>query len=181
VRLLTNVVDQLIRQVVRQVRSDFDRIRIEAVLESRRRETRHHRRTDDAVLPRNRLAVRVEARGDFVVVVRPVHVVLNVFFACPDHLHRRRHLFADLDRLRDHVEFEPPPEAAADQVVVHDDLVGGQARDRHGGVHDPRRHLRAEPDIAAVGAHMHRAVDRLHGGVREERLLIDGVHARLGI
>jgi hypothetical protein len=66
-------------------------------------------------------------------------------------------------------------------MVVHDDLVGGQTRHRDRGIHHPRRHLRAEPDVAAVGAHMHRAVDRLHRGVREERLLIDGVDARLRI
>ena len=34
-------------------------------------------------------------------------------------------------------------------------------------------HLRAHPDIAAIGAHVHRAVHRLHGRMGEERQLVD--------
>ena len=124
-RLLAHIVDKLVRQVVRQVRSHFHRIGIEPMLERRRRKARQDRRADNPMLPRDRLAVRIEPGGDLVVVVRPVHVVLDVFFPRPQHLHRRRHLFADLDRLRDHVELEPPAKAAAEQMVVHHDLVRG--------------------------------------------------------
>ena len=82
-RFLAHVVDQLVRQVVGKVGRDFHGVRIDSVLERGRREARQDRRADNPVLPRNRLAVRIEAGRDHVVVVRAIHVVLDVFFARP--------------------------------------------------------------------------------------------------
>ena len=133
------------------------------------------------MLPRDRLAVRVESRRDLVVVVRPEHIVLYVFFARPEYLDGRAHLLADLQRLGRHVEFQPTSETAAEQMVMDGDLLCRQAGDFHGRIDDARRHLCAQPDIAAVRSHVHRAVDRFHRGVGEERLLIDRIDACLGV
>ena len=68
----------------------------------------------------------VEAGGDPVVVVGPVHVVLDVFLAGPDDLDRAVDLLRDLDRLHDEVDLEPAAEAAAQQMVVHATFSGGR-------------------------------------------------------
>jgi hypothetical protein len=76
--------------------------------------------------PGDRFAVFVQAGGDPVIVVRPVHVVLDVFFAGPHHLHRTRDLLCDLDRPNDEVYLEPTAEAAAQEVIMHLDSFGGR-------------------------------------------------------
>ena len=68
---------------------------------------------------------------------------------------------------------EPPAEAAADQMIVDDDLVQRQARGLRRRRLGARHRLAADPDLAAVLADMNRAVHRLHRGVREERNLVD--------
>ena len=81
-------------------------------------------------------------------------------------------MLGDLDGASDAVDLEPPAEAAADQMIVDDDLVqrqaGGLRRRRLGA----REGLGADPDFAAVLADMNRAVHRLHRRVREERNLV---------
>ena len=72
------------------------------------------------------LAVR-QARGDDVAVDRPIDVVLDVLLARPDHLDRPVDLLGDAHGLIAMSGFEPPAEAAADEVVVHGDLVERQA------------------------------------------------------
>ena len=66
----------------------------------------------------------VEAGGEPIVVVGSVDVVLDVFFAGPDHLDRTIDLLGDLHRLGDEIHLEPPAEAAAKQMVMHPDLLG---------------------------------------------------------
>src|SRR5690348_13213516 len=73
--------------------------------------------------PAHRPALRVEARADAVVVVRPIHVVLDVFLARPDHLHRPAHLLRDLHRPQGSVVFETTTESAAEQVVMDAHLL----------------------------------------------------------
>ena len=72
----------------------------------------------------------------------------------------------------DAVGLQPPAEAAADQMIVHHDLVQRQARGLRGRRLGARHGLAADPDFAAVLADMDRAVHRLHRGVREERNLV---------
>jgi hypothetical protein len=55
--------------------------------------------------------------------IRPVHVVLDIFLARPHDLDRTIDMLGDLHR----VGFQPPAEAAADQMVVDRDLVQRQA------------------------------------------------------
>ena len=118
------------------------------------------------------LPLCVEAGRQAIEPVGPVHVVLDVFLARPHDLDRSVDLPGDLRRPLDAVDFEPAAEAAADQVLVQHDFLERQAghlgRRRLGA----RRDLGADPDVAAVLAHVHRAVHRLHRGVRQERHLI---------
>ena len=76
------------------------------------------------------------------------------------------------DGADDAVGLQPPAEAAADQMIVDHDLLQRQAGGLRRHRLDPRDRLGADPDLAAVLADMHRAVHRLHRGVREERHLI---------
>ena len=77
--------------------------------------------------PGDRHAVLVEAGGEAVVVVRPVHVVLDVLLAAPHDLDRVLRLLGNQRRLDDEVELEPPSEAAAQEVIVDAHLLRFQA------------------------------------------------------
>src|SRR5438552_16393753 len=70
--------------------------------------------------PGDRLALGIEAGRDAIIVTRPVHVVLDVFLAAPEHLHRAGDLFRDLHGPGDEIHLEPPAEAAAQEMVVQD-------------------------------------------------------------
>src|SRR6202035_4296195 len=155
-----DVVDQLYRPV--------QRVAVETVLERGRRPAREDRRAYEPVRPRDRLAARVQPRRDPVVVVRAIHIVLDVFLTCPDHLHGPVDLLGDADGLGDVVDLEAPAETAAQEVVVHYDLLQRQARDFAGRRPNAAQYLRAGPHLAAVRPDVHRAVHRLHGHVREE-------------
>ena len=67
--------------------------------------------------PRHELAVRIEPGRQAVVVGGAVHIVLDVFLATPNNLHRPIHLFRDLDGEDVAVDIKPPAETAADQMV----------------------------------------------------------------
>src|SRR2546427_373869 len=114
-------------------------------------------------------ATGVEASGDAVVVVRAEHVMLHIFLAGPDDLHRPLDLFRDAHGLGDVVVFEAPTEHAAQQMVVHHDLVERQTGDLGGPRLRAPHDLPAGPHLAAVRPHVHRAVDRLHRHMGEER------------
>ncbi len=134
------------------------------------------RGSDDLMRPGHRSTVLVQAGGDAVVVVGPVHVVLNIFFPGPHHLHGARDLLRDLDRARHEIHFQPPPEPPSQQVVVHPHLVAGQPGELRGRRLREGGHLGSEPEIAAVGAHVDRAVHGLHRGMSQERHLVHGFH-----
>src|SRR5262245_38884122 len=105
--------------------------------------------------------------------VGTVHVVLDVFFATPDEFYRSIDLFGDFHRLCDEIDLEAATKAATEHVIVYYNLFEGQpgqlCRDGLRSAHD----LDAYPDLAGVLAHIHRAVDRLHGRMRQKRNLID--------
>src|SRR5262245_21799313 len=71
------------------------------------------------------------------------------------------------------VGLQPPAEAAADQMIVDDDLLWRQAGGLRGHRLNPRYRLAADPDFARILAEMHRAIHRLHRRVGQERDLID--------
>ena len=171
-RLLADVVHQHIGKAVRPGGA-LDGVAVEAVLESSRQPTRQDRRAGDPVTEGDRRAADVQGRGHAVIVERPVDVVLDVLLAGPDHLHRALDLLGDLHRLGDAVDLQPAAEAAAEQVIVDLDLVQRQAGDLRCRRLRAGQDLRAHPDVAAIRAHVHRAVHRLHGGVGQQRELVD--------
>ena len=123
--------------------------------------------------PGNRNTVLVEARREAVVIVGPVDIVLNVFFAGPHHFHRTVDLPSDPHGQGDAIDVQPATEAAAEQLIVDLDLLERQAGDLRGRGLRAAQHLRSHPDVTAVLAHMNGAVHRLHGGVRQKRHLVD--------
>ena len=65
-----------------------------------------------------------------------VHIVLDVFLATPNNLHRPIHLFRDLDGEDVAVDIKPPAETAADQMVRTlplPDFELPELRTRHAG------------------------------------------------
>src|SRR5438128_10563584 len=79
------------------------------------------RRADDAVRPGDGPAACVETGDEPVVVIRAVHVVLNVLFAAPEDLDRAPpvDLLGAAHRLDPEGRPEPPSETTAHVMVVH--------------------------------------------------------------
>ena len=134
--------------------------------------SREDRGAREAIVPGDRHSFLVEAGGQPVEEIGPVHVVLDVLLARPHDLDGTVDLLGDLDGARDAIGLQPPAEPAADQMVVDHDLVQRQARGLRRRRLGARDGLGADPDLAAVLADMNRAVHRLHRRVREERNLI---------
>src|SRR5262249_61179967 len=86
----------------------------------------HRGGAGDAILPGDDPAV-VEACRNVVAIGRAVDVVLDILFAGPHDLHRSVDLFGDADGRRHHVGLETAAKAAADQLIVHDNLVDRQS------------------------------------------------------
>ena len=78
------------------------------------------------MMPGNRRPVGIQPSGHPIEEIGPVDVVLDVFLPAPDDFHRPVDLFGDRDRLGDAVHVQPAAEAAADQMIVHLDLLGRQ-------------------------------------------------------
>ena len=164
-----------IAEPVRLIRRGVDRIGIDAVLDPWREVARDDRRAGDAVRPRYRLALRVHSRAQAVVVVRAIHVVLDVFLTRPDHLDGPPHLPGDLHGPHRAVVLEAAAESAAQQMIVDADLLPRQAGELHDRCLRHARDLRADPDVATFLRQVHGAVHRLHRRVRKKGLLVDGV------
>ena len=125
------------------------------------------------MVPGDRLAFRIEAGGDAVEEIGPVHVVLDILLAGPHDLDGAVDLLRDLDRASDAIAFQPPAEATADQMIVEHDLLQRQAGDLRCRRLAARDRLVADPDFAAVLADVNGAVHRFHGRVGEKRNLVD--------
>src|SRR4030095_1092073 len=123
--------------------------------------------------PRERLAQRVHPRGQTVVVVRPIHVVLDIFLARPDHLDGTTNVPSDLNGAHGAVEFESPPKATPQQMIMEANPLAREARELHDRRLRETRYLRAYPDVARIRRHLHGAVHRLHRGMRQEGLFVD--------
>ena len=105
--------------------------------------------------------------------IRPIHIVLDIFLTGPHDLDGTVDLFGDLNSASDAVDLQATAEAAADQMIVHHDLVQRQASHLGRGRLSSRDGLAADPDFAAVRADVNGAVHRLHRRVREKRNLVD--------
>ena len=125
--------------------------------------------------PADRFALCIESCAQAVVVVRAVHVVLDVFLARPDHLHRSLDLLGNPHGAHRPVELQAAPESTTEQMIVEADLLPFQVGDFHDGRLRQPRNLCADPDVAAILGHLHRAIHRLHRRVRQERLLVNRI------
>src|ERR1700731_2868542 len=105
----------------------------------------------------NRMALFIEAGAKRVVVIRSIDIVPYVFLARPDHFDRIIDLFGDLDRLSDAIHVKATAEAAAEQMVVHFDLVERKSRDCCRSGLGAGNHLRTYPHVATIFADMHSA------------------------
>src|SRR5207247_10816179 len=103
--------DVHVRDGIDQTDRALGRVRIETILEERRAPSRNDRRAREAMVPRDRRSVPIETGGESVEESRPVHVVLDIFLARPDHLHRTLYLHGDLDGSGDAVDLEPASKA----------------------------------------------------------------------
>src|SRR3954466_4192511 len=110
-------------------------------------------------------AVRVYPSAQSVVIVRAVHVVLDVLLARPNYLHRTAHPLCDLHRAQRAVVLESAPEPAAEEPVMDAHLLGLEAGEPHHRGLRPAWHLGPQPYFALFLRHMHRAVHWLHGGM----------------
>ncbi len=102
--------------------------------------------------------------------------MLNIFLAGPDDLDRPLDLLRNADGLGHIVMLEPPAEAAAQEIVVHDHFLERQAGDLGCGRLGSTLHLRAGPHLAPILPDVDGAAERLHCGVREEGRLVDRVN-----
>ena len=112
-----------VRQVIDKIDRAFGRVRIESVGETWRQPARDDRRAREAVTPGDGPAFVIETSRHPVEPIRPVHVVLDVFLARPYDLHGAVDMLRDLDGADCPVGFQPSAEAAADQMIVDDDLL----------------------------------------------------------
>ena len=135
--------------------------------------TRHHGGARYSVLPADD-SPALQARPEEVAVGRSIDVVTDVFLAGPYDLDGPVDMLGDACGAVGHIRFELSAEAAADQMIVHGDLAFRKARSLgHGGV-DALHDLSTDPDLRRSRRDMHRAVQRLHAGVRQQRHLIVG-------
>ena len=169
-----HLIHQEIGDGVRQVRRTVDQRPVDALVE--RPELEEDGRRHDAVRPGHRGARGIETRRELVVRCRAIEPVLHVVLARPDHFHRGAHGLGYPHRLRDEVRLEPAPEPAAQEGGVDGHLLFRQAGELRRHFLRPRLILRGRPDIAAVGAHVRRAVHRLHRRVMQERHLVHRLH-----
>ena len=69
--------------------------------------------------PSNRLAGSIKPRRQTIEIVRPIHIVLDVLLAAPDHLHRTIDVLGDLDGQHRAIGLQPSAEATANQMIVN--------------------------------------------------------------
>src|SRR5262245_3876375 len=130
-RLLPDPLDLDGADLVGLIRRALHRIRIDAVLDPGRVVALDDGRAGDAMRPGDGLALRVHARADAIVVIRAVHVVLDVFLARPDHLDGPLYVLRNLNGPHGAVVLETATEPAAQQVIVEAYLLPLQARHLH--------------------------------------------------
>src|SRR5215813_7660880 len=124
--------------------------------------------------PSNRLAGSIKPRRQTIEIVRPIHIVLDVLLAAPDHLHRTIDVLGDLDGQHRAIGLQPSAEATANQMIVNFDRILWQAGEFGHQRLRERRRLCPDPNVATILLQMNGAVHRLHRRMGQERHLING-------
>ncbi len=89
--------------------------------------------------------------------------VAEVLLARPEHFHRLAGQgFGNADGLQHFAVHSAHTKAAAFETIVHEHIVGREPGEFRRGERGGVRALRAEPDLRFVGAHLRRAIGRLH-------------------
>ena len=120
--LVAHVLDLDRGNVVEQLDGPVHRVDVDAVLEAGRQKPSHDGRTYNPVRPGHRLAMRIEAGCESVVVVRAINVVLDVLLASPHDLDRGIDLLRNAHGLGHVIHFESAAEAATQEMIVDHDL-----------------------------------------------------------
>jgi hypothetical protein len=167
-----HIFDVEVRQIVDEMNGPLGGVGIKAIAEPRRQPPCDNRGTGKAIVPGDRHAFIIETGRDPIKEHGPIHVVLDVLLGRPHNLDRTVDVLCDLDSAINTIGLEPAPEAAADQMIVHDDLLHRKARSLRGEGLGSCERLVANPDLATVVAHIDGAVHRFHRGMRKERNLV---------
>ena len=174
-RLFAVELDAIVGNVVRHVRRRVDAVGIDAVLKAGGSQRASDSGAGDLVLPADD-PTALEPRREDRVIHRTEVVVADVFFARPHDFDRAGDLLRDPRGVVHHVRFQATTEAAAEHMVVDGHLGRGQVRRLRDCGLRPRQHLSPGPRFGRSRRDVHRAVQRLHGGVREQRHLVLGRH-----
>src|ERR1700730_4791150 len=110
--------------------------------------TREHGRAVETMLPGYGISADIQSGRHPVQVVGSVHVMLNILFPAPDHLHRSIHLLRDPDRKKVAIGLETPAKTAPEVLVVNSDRILGQAGQLGNLYLGQSRDLCSDPDIA---------------------------------
>src|ERR1700754_5077077 len=100
--------------------------------------------------PGNRLAGRIKSGRQPIEIVRPIHIVLDVFLAAIDHLHWTIDVLGDLDGEDRAIGFQSSAEAPANQMIVNFDRILWQAGEFSYLRLRDRRRLCSDPDVATI-------------------------------
>src|SRR5262249_30234000 len=153
-----HVVNVLAWQTIHQIYRALGCVGVEAIFEKRRGPPPPDGRTCETEAPGGPGTPGLQGRPRPAQAVRAGHCGLDVFLARPHHLDRAFDLLRDLNGTDDTVDIEPASEPAADEMIVDDDLVQWQSRGLRCRRMGTRQGLGADPDFAAILAHMSGAI-----------------------
>src|SRR5216684_3701991 len=176
-RFRQRILDEKIRNRIFAVGLSFDGTFIDAVFHGTGEKPRHDRRADDAALPRDGPAVRVQTGNELAVSRGAVKIVLHIVFARPGDLHGRTGGFRNLDRFGNKILLGAATEAAPKKSSVYANLLRLQPGDLRASVLTESLKLRWRVNVATVGAHVGNAIHRLHRGVGEAGNFVSGFHS----
>jgi hypothetical protein len=136
---------------------------------------------DDAVGPRNKVSFLIDAGAEAVHAGGAVAIVGEVVFAGPDELDGALHAARDLEGLMIEGRAEAAAQASTHEGDVDGDIAFVEAKDPGYVLLGSCAGLGRGPYLAAATFEPDRDVHGLHGGVGEERKLIDALDAFRGM
>jgi hypothetical protein len=131
-------------------------------------------------LPRDELAGRVEPALEEVEPGRAVVVVTEIILAGPEEFHRNTGLLGDGSGFEHVVVRKAPTETAPGALHVHDDVAGRNVEDFGDLLAAGFRCLGRRPEFQLAVVKVGEAILRLHGGMRQEWIVIGRLHRFCG-